>query len=138
MSEEKRKPEPAAEKSESEEQESQPTPSRQSRGGGWIFPAVILLVFAAWCAYDGFYVSHRQEATGGPGGTAVRPGGTEPGAPGGEAAEKSGGYVLFNQICAIVLGALGLGLLVYEGLRPRNAPKEPVFPPDAESGPPRS
>ena len=73
-----------ASKNETEE----PTP--HSRGGGWVFPAIIMLVIAAWCAYDGFYK--------------MVPG------------EK---YKLFNQIAAVVLGLGGIGLLVWEGMRPR-------------------
>ena len=82
---------PDQEKPEDIEQE----PSGQAKSGGavggWLFPAIILLVIGGWCFKDGFIT---PKAT------------TSP---------------LFNKVGSIVLGLGGLVLLVYELLRPRAA-----------------
>ena len=59
--------------------------------GGWLFPAIILLVIGGWCFKDGFIT---PDATSSP---------------------------MFNKVGAVVLGLGGLALLVYELLRPRAA-----------------
>ena len=63
-------------------------------GGGMIFPALIVLVIAAWCVKDGF----------------ITP-------------DPTGEYVLFNKVSAVVLGIGGTALLVYELLRPTGTPE---------------
>ena len=78
-------------KPEGVEGESSQQPESTRRGGGMIFPAIVILVLAAWCFRDGFL---KPDATSSP---------------------------LFNRIGAVVLGLGGLGMLGYELLRPRSA-----------------
>ena len=71
----------------------EPSPKTRRAGGGMIFPALIILVIAAWCVKDGF----------------ITP-------------DPTGEYVLFNKVSAVVLGLGGIGLLAYELLRPTGTP----------------
>ena len=69
--------------------------AKRDRGGGMLFPAIIILVIGAWCVKDGFIT---PDATSSP---------------------------TFNKVGAVVLGIGGLAMLVYELLRPRTgAPVE--------------
>jgi hypothetical protein len=76
-----------------------------SRTGGWLFPAIIILVMALWCAKDGY----------------ITP-------------DPTGEHVFFNQVAAVVLGVVGLGLLAFELLRPRSAPPDDESQKDGHEG----
>ena len=71
------------------EPESKP---KADRSGGWLFPAIIILVIAGWCIKDGFIT---PDATSSP---------------------------TFNKVGGVVLGIGGLALLIRELLRPRTTP----------------
>ena len=81
-----------SDRNESDKTDRESSPKVRRAGGGMIFPALIILVIAAWCFRDGFI---KVDATNSP---------------------------LFNQVCAIVLGLGGIGLLAYELLRPAATP----------------
>ncbi len=57
-----------------------------------LFPAIVILVIAAWCVKDGFIT---PDATSSP---------------------------VFNRVGAVALGIGGLAMLAYELLRPRSDP----------------
>ena len=73
-------------------------------GGGMLFPAIIILVIAAWCIKDGFIT---PDATSTP---------------------------VFNRVGAVVLGLGGLAMLAYELLRPRSDPAAEEKPETPETG----